>query len=263
MKPEKAILVESLQQLHETKLEAYSRLYFGNETCDRCIPSLAELREAKSTAKKHSMAFSLVTPFCTNDGLKNLIPLLSALSGEDELIINDFGVLHLAPEHSAAEPVAGRLLNRQYRDPRIASFKQAPEAMCKHLSSSHSSSHLFQGLLQNHGIKRVGLDNLLQGIGTDLSGTSLNASLYFPLVFIAATRFCLLANCDSLAHAKKVGVLQCGKECLRYSFSLKNKAFSQPLLLKGNALYFENHSIPKNLSSKGIDRLVFTARKNY
>ncbi len=260
MKQEKAIFVENISALMQSNLSDYDRLYFGQETCERLLPSLPELNQAKQLAEKNSLQFSLVTPFCTNEGLKRLLPLLKILSSEDELIVNDLGVLQAASKSSNAQLVAGRLLNKQYRDPKIASFKSAPPEITQHLRSSHASSPLFQQLMEKFNVKRVELDNLLQGIETNLSSTNLRASLYYPFVFISATRFCLTANCDRLLHAKKIGIFPCGRECLKYSFKLESKEFNKPLYLFGNALYFENKKFPKDLEKKGIDRVVFIAK---
>ena len=260
MNLEKAIFVEGMQQLQEQDLSPYSRIYFGHETCDRRIPSLNEFSRAKEFCSKQKLSFSLVSPICTNQGIKMLLPLLEQLSGEDELIVNDFGVLQLASKQTKAKVVAGRILNRQYRDPRIAFLKNPPQEMLHHLRLSHASSQLFLSLLKKSHVQRVELDNLLQGIETDLSSTGFHASLYHPFVFVSATRLCLTANCDKLSHAKKVGIFPCGKECVNYSFILENKELKRPLYLFGNALYFENKKLPSALNKKGIDRLVFTLK---
>ncbi len=256
MKTESAILIETTAGLSSAVSGKHDRIYFGHETCERRIPSSAELNEAKKFCNKNGFALSLMTPFCTNSGLKKIRPLLNLLSKQDEVIVNDFGILKTVSEKSKAEPVCGRLLNRQYRDPRIAEFKNAPKPMLEHLSKSHTSTPQFISLLKSFGVKRAELDNLLQGIGTDLAGTGFKASLYFPLVFISATRLCLTANCTSFSKAKNIGIFPCKKECIEFSFRLENPEFKQPLYLIGNALYFKNNSMPKELFKKGIDRIV-------
>ncbi len=252
----KAVAVETLSGLEKISQKGLSRLYFGPETCERKLPSLQELEKAKAACKKNDLAFSLMTPFATDAGIERIKPLLKALSPEDELIVNDFGVLQLASQ-TKAEPVCGRLLNKQFRDPRIASF-QASNEMLEHLSLSQASTKGFRKTLSEFGVKRVELDNLLQGIATSLSQTGFSASLYTPFVFISATRMCLACNSKKLSDYKKIGVLNCGKECLSTHFEQTNKAFPRPLLVFGNALFFENPSLPnqESLEEKGINRLV-------
>ncbi len=254
---ENVLVVKNFKQLENFWEKDFSRIYFGAETCERKIPSLDEVNKTKKFCKQNSIDFSLLTPFVTDVGLKRLESIFSILSSKDEIIANDFGVLCKAAEHEAV-PVAGRLLNKQFRDPRIASFSNMPKELLSHLSLSQASNPNFRTLLSSFGIKRVELDNLLQGIGTNLSGTGFSASLYYPTVFIATTRFCLLANCGRLSKVKKVGIFSCSKECEKFSFELSNSCFSTPLLLFENALFFENKKLlpEKELASIGVDRIV-------
>ena len=258
---EKALVVKNFKQLEKffssNKFPEFSRIYFGAETCERKIPSLDEVKEAKKFCEKNNTGFSLLTPFVTDAGIKKLEPIFSILSSDDEIIANDFGVLCKSVKHEAI-PVAGRLLNKQFRDPRIASFTSVPKELLSHLSLSQADCPSFRTLLSSFGVKRAELDNLLQGIGTNLKGTGFSASLYYPFVFIAATRFCLLANCGKLSESKKVGIFSCGHECEKFSFKLNNTAFPSNLLLSENALFFENNTLPseKELASIGVDRIV-------
>jgi hypothetical protein len=255
---EKAVAVETLSGLEKISLKGFSRLYFGPETCERKLPVLSELEKARAFCKKHGLAFSLMTPFATDTGIAGLRPLIKALSQEDEVIVNDFGVLELASQ-AKAEPVCGRLLNKQFRDPRIAFFESVPKEMLEHLSLSQASAKGFRKLLSQKCVKRVELDNLLQGISTSLKGTGFCASLYCPLVLVSATRMCLAANSQKLSAWKKIGVLACNRECLSLGFEQASSAFPKPLLVLGNGLFFENRSLPeaKTLDEKRIDRIVF------
>lgn len=254
---EKTLAVKNFKQLEKSFSPGFSRIYFGAETCERKIPCLDEVRKAKNFCKQNNLDFSLLTPFVTDAGIKKLEPIFSILSSADEIIANDFGVLCKAAKHEAL-PVAGRLLNKQFRDPRISSFAGMPKGLLSHLSLSQAGSPVFRALLSPFGVKRFELDNLLQGIGTNIKGTGFSASLYFPFVFISATRFCLLANCGKLSESKKVGIFACSKECEKFSFRLSNAAFPKPLLLSENSLFFENETIPskKELASIGVDRIV-------
>jgi len=258
LKTEKALFAGSLPALKKAGLSGYERLYFGNETCERILPSVQELAKAKKVCSECSAGFSLVTPFVTDQGLKKVVRLSRGLSGDDEVIANDFGVLNAIAKSSRAEPVCGRLLNRQFRDPRIAGFSNAPEELVQNLKLSHAESGLFREMLKGLGVKRVELDNLSQGIGTSLENTGMKATLYWPIAFVSATRFCLTANCDKISSRKKIGIFPCGLECRAYRFELSNGFFPGPLFMIGNALFFENPSLCKEeeLAEKGIDRIV-------
>jgi len=255
---EKAIAVESLLQLKKAQTKGFQRLYFGSETCERKIPSPQELEKALALAQKQNLKFSLLTPFCTDAGIKKIKALLPALSPKDELIVNDFGVLCISKE-CKPEPVAGRLLNKQFRDPRIPSLKgKFPEELVRHLSLSNASLPKFRKILSQFEVRRFELDNLLQGIGTSLAGTKFSASLYHPFALISATRMCIPANCGKISQNQSIGVLSCSKECLSFKFKLSHKAFPKPLYIIGNALFFENTALPPEpeLAEKGINRIV-------
>jgi len=255
---EKVLAVENISSLERLFSKEFSRVYFGAETCEQKIPSEAEVKKAIAFCKENNVGFSLMTCFCTDFGLEKLQKLFPLLSEKDELVANDFGVLNEASKYNF-KLVVGRLLNRQFRDPRIISFKgKFPEGMINHLSLSQASSPGFRGLLKGFNVSRVEFDNCLQGIGTSLKETGFFGSIYSPIVFVAATRMCLLANSSKLSSFKKVGIFPCSKECLGKSFRLDSKDFKKQLLLIGNGLFFENKKLPsqKELEQKGIDRIV-------
>lgn len=255
---QQAFLAPSLSAL-ENFPEKADILYFGQEFCDRLLPSKKELLQAKQFCERQGLKFSFVTPYLTENGLKHAISLSGLLSQEDELVVNDFGLLYAAMRKFPKPAlVAGRILNRQYRDPRIASFKGAvPEQFTQHLQLSSAASGMFQKFLKEHSVERAELDNLKQGISTDLSKSGIKGSIHVPFVFVATGRMCLSANSDKISFHKTVGVLPCSKECQRYQFQLQNTLFNERLFLFGNTVFFKNAKLDeKGLLQKGIDRLV-------
>lgn len=256
-KIEKALFVEDRSQLNQHRA-AFSRIYFGTEFCERLLPSIKDFLAVKKFCEGADAKLSFVTPYLTDSGLRRVLPLVRLLSSSDELVLNDYGLLRAA-EDTKARLVAGRLLNRQFRDPRILSFKgRVPKDFYQHLTQSNALSKEFQQFLLRHRIERAELDNLAQGISTDLSKSKLSGSLYFPFVFVSTSRMCLSANCDKISFYNKVGVLPCNRECMRYQFRLENALFPKNLFLFGNTIFFKNESLPKEkaLLAKGIDRLV-------
>ncbi len=239
-------------------LKSFQRIYFGQEFCETLLPNKTELLAVKDFCKKQGLKLSFVTPYLTDSGLKRALALTRLLSKEDELVVNDYGLLH-AVQGSKPILTGGRLLNRQFRDPRIALFKDTvPRDFFLHLQQSHASSPKFLRFLQGHGIKRVELDNLLQGIGTDLSKSPLRASLYYPFAFISTTRLCLTANCGKISSHNKIGIFPCARDCRLYQFRLTSSLFPVELFVFGNTVFSKNSKLPKEseLQARGIDRLV-------
>ena len=48
-----------------------TRLYFGTEFCQRLLPSKNEIDRVMGFVQENNCAFTLVTPYVTNEGLRN------------------------------------------------------------------------------------------------------------------------------------------------------------------------------------------------
>jgi len=238
-----------------------TRLYFGQEFCERLLPDQHQLAEALRFAHERCLEFTLVTPYVTNQGLARVEQLLAVLSQERpdaELVVNDWGVLHLA---RAAYPhlrlVLGRLLNKVKRGPRIMNiFEKLPETAKDYFRGSNLAVPAYTDLIRKYNIYRVEYDNVLQGLSLDGTDPEIKKSLYLPFAFVSTTRFCLSANCDNPAYADRIGIFPCGRECQRYTFHLFNPVMTVPLIRKGNTIFFLNEHIPDVVSQQKIDRIV-------
>jgi len=239
----------------------YTRLYFGNEFCQKLIPTKGDLDYIINFVKKNNIKLSFATPYVTDEGIERLEPLLELLNEklpESEVIINDYGTLELMQEKKLElKPVLGRLLTKQKRGPRIINIMdKLPKPAIEHFKKSNAEVLIFQEFLVKNGFERVELDNLLQGVEDDFSESKIKASLYYPYAYVTTTRFCLTAICDKKDAVP--GIYPCKKECLKYGpFKLTNKNMPIPLLLKGNTQFFENKKLPRGLEERGINRLVY------
>jgi len=257
---EEALFITKIQNLKYWN-KKYTRLYFGNEFCQRLIPTKEDMNYVIDFVKKNNTRLSFATPYVTDEGVERLEPLLELLNEklpESEVIINDYGTLELIQERKLKlKPVLGRLLTKQKRGPRIINIMDnLPKPAIEHFRKSNAEVPVFQEFLIKNGFDRVELDNLLQGIEDDLSKSEIKASLYFPYAYVTTTRFCLTAICDKKDAVP--GIYPCKKECQRYGpFKLTNKTMPVPLLLKGNTQFFENKKLPRGLEERGINRLVF------
>lgn len=282
---EKAILITRTQDLKYVKA-GYSRLYFGNEFCERMIPSLTSVEEAVAYAKKHKLDLSLVTPYITNDGLAKLEALFELLKKKSiscEVIFNDWGILNLINQrYPDFKPVLGRLLTKQKRGPSIIRLLQRKRRKCVMQDpQSHNSRYIviekelplsldsyYKGsnaasvpiihqFLLSQRISRIELDNTQQGLLLELPRGKISASVYFPYAYISTTFFCPSAGCDT----KKKSFLKinpCSRQCQRYIFTLRNRSFHKVIFLKGNTHFYKNFKISyKALAKIGVDRVVY------
>ncbi|MEM2104248.1 MAG: hypothetical protein QW717_05095 [Candidatus Bathyarchaeia archaeon] len=256
------------QALYATNVEklkswntSFSRIYFGNEFCERLLPSPEEVDATLKFVLENNLSFSFVTPYVTDAGLKRIEKLLAIIAErkpESEVIFNDWGILHvLNLKYPNFEPVIGRLLNKMKRDPRLLIFIDSlPETAIEYFKGLNINVPIFQNFLKEKGVKRVEVDNTLQGVKTNFKNLGFNASLYTPYVYVTTSRLCLAISCNVYGMEDVVGIFPCKKECRKYTSYLKAPVMPVTLIRKGNTVFLKNQEIPKNLEEIGINRLV-------
>jgi len=257
---ERALFVSKSQNL-KYHISEFTRLYFGNEFCERLIPSNRGIDAAITFAVKKGLGFTLVTPYCTELGLKRVKVLLKKIAREkpgSEVVFNDWGVFRTLKNSSYdLTPVLGRLLTKIKRGPRIMNMLDVlPKEGLEYLKSSNLTIPLYAEFLKKNRIERVELDNPLQGFDFERTDKGIHFSLYIPFAFVTTTRFCLTASCDIPEKKGLVGIFPCKKECQKYTFYLENPVMPVMLIRKGNTVFFKNDKIPPGLKEKGIDRVV-------
>lgn len=256
---EKAIFISKIENLKYVTQE-YSRLYFGIEFCQNLIPVKEELDHILKFVSENKLDFTFVTPYLTNEGMRKIKTLLSYIIDEQpkaEIVINDWGLLEsLNRDYFDLNLVLGRLLTKQKRGPRILNLMgRVPDAMIQHFRQSNVDSFTISNFLISKQIKRVELDNLLQGISRPPH--SLKSSLYIPFAYITTTRLCLLSSCEDKGNKPLRAISGCDKECQRYTFRLAHKKMPVDLFLKGNTQFFKNGRLPDNLNDLNVNRIVY------
>lgn len=255
---EQAIFVSQVEDLKYCRSH-YSRLYFGNEFCERLIPSAAELDQVLAFTEQQNLDLTFVSPYVTDKGLHRLEGLLEKLVEKrpgSEVVFNDYGVLRrLNSRYSRLKPVLGRLLNRMKRGPRLMMvIDRLPRSTVEYFRSSNLTVPTLGHFLDINRVGRVELDNVLQGVGFTLD--RLEGSLYIPYVYVSTTRLCLVNACDRPEREAMIGIFPCGKECRKYTFYLSNPIMPDMLIRKGNTIFLVNDAVDARLEEKRINRLV-------
>lgn len=236
---EKAVTVQSPDDVRSIPKDTFRRAYFGPEFCDRATPSPDAVREFVSECRKAGLQPTLVTAYHTDATLDTAHAALRAMhdvAPDAEVVVNDYGVLRtMRDQYPTLRPVLGRLLAKQKRDPRIAMVKSAE--VRGHFSRSSADGAWFRKFLEHHGVTRIELDNLLQGVSVEPGPAR---SMHYPLVFVTTGRECL-DKCDTCRSAR---------------FFLLNREIDRPLLLVGRAQFYVNMDL-KNLSEGGFSRVVY------
>lgn len=244
--PERALFLHSLPATFPT---AVTRIYAGAEFCPWRLPAAAELRRIMARAHEHGRAFTLVTPVLIEPQRTALSDLLHRLLPEflveDEVVISDWGVLDLVRSIApAATLVLGRVLSGQKRDARTVAL-DLTAAQKDHFRRGSWYSRPAVGLLQELNIRRVELDNLLQGVAA--LPAALRGTLHVPYAMVASSRNCPFRQPGSAASCPR----PCGE-----LFTLTADDSPVPLLQGGNTQFLYNDCVPDDLTALGIDRIV-------
>lgn len=256
---EQAVFISRIENLSYCTPQ-FTRLYFGNEFCEQLIPSVTELRQVLDFVGEKGLDFTLVSPYATEKtlpGLEKLFREVAQRKPGSEVVFNDYGVLRiLNSRYRELEPVMGRLLHKMKRGPRLMTvISKLPLTTVEYFRSTNLTVPILVEFLNQHGVKRVELDNLLQGFDFSLSD-NLGGSLYFPYAYVSTTRFCLTANCDVPEKEEIIGIFPCHRECRHYTFYLRSEVMPVVLVRKGNTIFFENDVLPDGLEGRGINRMV-------
>jgi len=257
---EKAIYIESVSRLRRP-LDGYSRVYYGAEFCEWRMPGPAAVLKAYEKADALGLGFTLLTPWLTDRGIDKLARVLAKLAdagAKAEIAVNDPGALTLVHgDFPKMTPLAGRLLSRQKRCPRVPSAMETmPEAGSRIYTWTAFSDPVTASFLRGFGIRRAELDGPLQGVTADLKRVGLKGSVYAPYAIVTLTRHCP-ASYDGTTWQSFTGCRI--KGCVKNVLSLSHPAHKDnPLVMRGNTQFVRVSDIPSGLEKMGIDRLVVT-----
>lgn len=230
----------------------YDRLYMGAEFCEKKLPPLTFVQNAIKQTVSVGTGFSLLTPYVSEAGLDSLKKLLAGLPEDApiEVIANDYGTLmFLRDERPDLQPVVGRLLAKQKKGVGISTHKDdAPPTLINVWRHSAYDNQAVRDYLKTFRVKRVELDNLVQGVASDFAGSGLAASIYYPYAVVTTSVACGFCG---------TGVSKPG--CFGGMIEDKNDLFDRVIYTSGNARFFQNDDLPAEdkLMQLGIDRIVF------
>jgi hypothetical protein len=218
-----------------------SRLYFGDEFCDRLIPDRRGVKNILGFVKKNKYDFTLVAPISTDKGLEKLKDIFPDLPQGTEVIFNDWGVLEMINEFGHLNPVLGRVLSREI----VSTF----------LSSEYPKEDrydIFSDFIRSGNVNRMELDGFLSdNTLTLLDKLPFHFSFVYPTMYISITGRCGL---NHLSNPYKESFGPCENKCKEYMFVVKNQLVKELFLLNGKSFSIFSRNI---LRHKKIDRLVY------
>lgn len=187
------------------------RIHFGNEFCERLLPTPDELVRVKSCVEQLNLNLSLVTPMLTDAGFNRLDTILPELDSGTEVIINDWGTFQrLRKEYPDLVPILGRMLNKMIKDPRL------PSEQWTKLHPHNSQSEHFRLLLESFGIEQLEMDVPPFARKDHFYTAPMDLSVHFPYGYTVKGRMCRIGSLQLEDKAKFVAAHACHKECLNY-----------------------------------------------
>lgn len=251
----------------------FTRIYFGQEFCERRLPGPGELAAALAEAGRRNMEFTLVTPFVTERGLGGVADLLRILDGDwpgSEVVVNDWGVLYLlSAKFPRIRPVLGRLLNKIPRDPRMGPCLPGKSGDGNLFRTCSLAGPHMKKLLKKMKTGRVELDNYFQGLDDGLGRWGYRVSLYVPHGCIATGRICLFGSWG-LERERKFSATEkmCSRRCRFHRLELEAPGLPgagpgmYSLFLRGNTVFYrqEGDFLAGGLERArqlGVDRIVY------
>ncbi len=236
------------------------RLHFGSEFCETLLPAPRELRQVVRLAGRSGLGLTLSTPVLSDHGLVRLRDLLPLLPGGSEVVANDWGTLSLLQRHHPdLVPVAGRLICKMIKDPRL------PSAEWGRLYPHGVHAGPFVAALRRLGVRRIEIDLPVFAVPADLRSPSLAVAVHVPYSFSVKGRSCKIGSLHQADADKFATGHRCQKECLTYVSDLARPEAATtdlPSLQRGNTIFFRHSDsmteVVRQAAAEGaVDRLIF------
>lgn len=286
--PQYQINIDSLKKIKDPKMfdknfiSKIKGFYFGNDTCERLIPSLETIKKAikivQTKNKRPGIPFrqtiTLVTPYVGNAGLarlKEIFEYLNNLNWEIEVVVNDWGVLwEVSQNYPNIIPIAGRLMNKAQRNaligdkarPNVPSFlgekirQNIASQQEKYYHSNEYTLPFSPGKLKELGVDRLGFD--YAGLGLRKKQDQ-NIDIYYPRAVVTGGRNCWTAGIVDKKREYYQMDTPCSQPCRQFDILLPGMD-DLTITHRGNSVYkagIDIFKIDKSFLERNENRLVY------
>lgn len=258
MTAERALAVVDPRRLDELLADpAPARLHLGSEFCETLLPSPRQVNGAVAAARARGIGFALVTPMLSEAGMARLDVLLPLLPEGAEVVANDWGTLRLL-RGRAVEPVAGRLLCKMIKDPRL------PSAEWARLYPHGIHSTPFRRLLERLGVRRIEMDVPPFAAPGDFRSPGMKVAVHAPYGYSVKGRACKIGSLRRPDADKFRTGHDCAKECLAYVGVLsrpQTAAAELETFQRGNVVLYRHspamaEAVDQAVAQGWVDRIV-------
>jgi hypothetical protein len=244
---------------------AITRIHLGSEFCESLLPSPDHVRLAVASVAAAGLSFTLATPVMSDSGLALLSGLLPLLPAGAEVVANDWGTLRrIRQARPDLVPIAGRLLCKMVKDPRLPSSEWA------RLYSHGIHSGPFGAVLARMGVGRIEMDvPPFADIG-DFRSTTVRISIHAPYGFSVKGRSCRIGSLAQPPEGKFTADQACRRECLVYVGALSRPELGSADLAtfqRGNTVFYRHSqamtaALAAALAGEWIDRVILSGDWN-
>jgi len=221
------------------------RVYVGDEFCVHRLPDPPDLEAVTRKAAGKGWDVTLLTPPVTDDGLEKCSRLFRFLEREapgTEVVVNDWGLLCLLKDKHPSLPVAaGRLLNKGFKDPRLADpdgTAEISEDAQDLLNGCTFDTPEFQEKLREMDVRRFERDLLPYGEPRIESPGGIGTSVYFPFGYVSTGRVCWVASFKSPAERKFTPLRSCQGPCDGLLLEMGGADSSFRMFEGGNTVFY-------------------------
>lgn len=215
------------------------RIYFGSSFCSQYFLHLQSdmVKKLIEVGKETHIKLTMVIPTFTEKDLdagKQKIALFSTYFGNgiDEVTVNDFGMLFYISKRYKINVNIGRLLTKDYRDPRhLAYFQQT-------LKPKIFNTFIRQ-LIDSHKITGIEFDSTHTKIDLSEAFSQVEVGIHSPLCYLTEGHICEFASEPRKLEEKFRPNCTCRCECLQHMIEYEISETSHWLRL-GRTIYFKN-----------------------
>jgi hypothetical protein len=240
---ERAIFLDNFSGTQK-QIENADRIYLGAQYCPRLLPSTTELEA--SFDRLGDLPVSLLLPFIPqsfHQAALDLIDLCLKAKPGSEIVAQNWGLVE-SISRKGGQPVIGRLLIKQPKDPRLLKLLETDsENRFEQLRITQINSEAIK-LIKSLNASRIEIDLPPWGLNLPeaIIESNLHVSVHLPYAVVSTTRYCKLAQIHS--SRQLLQITDCQRQCKTLQYKLDHPDIPGDMVLYGNTFLHKSAREP-------------------